>query len=68
MVNINDPIDSNIIEVNKKLYVDAEYIYEYLKDIFEELKDDAPENIINDLEFKIDTLLEKIEFNEWEYN
>ena len=67
MVNPNDPVDSHIIEVNKKLFIDAEYVLEYLKRIFDEIRDDANEDIVEDIEYRIDALLERIEFNEWEY-
>lgn len=67
MIDLNNPIDLHIINVDKRLYVDAEYVYEYLKEIFEEIKDDVYDDIVTNIEHKIDILLEKIEFNEWEW-
>lgn len=67
MIDLNDPIDLHIINVNKRLYVDVEYVYEYLKEIFEEIKNNVSDDIVTNIEHKIDILLEKIEFNEWEW-
>lgn len=67
MIDLNDPIDLHIINVNKRLYVDVEYVYEYLKEIFEEIKNNVSDDIVTNIEQKIDILLEKIEFNEWEW-
>jgi hypothetical protein len=64
---MDEKLDSKIIEVNKQLYIDAEYILEYLKYIFDEIKDDASENVVENIEAKIDYLLEAIEFNDGEY-
>lgn len=63
---MNEYIDDKFVTVNQTLYIDANFVYEYLKYIFDEIKNDANEDVVSNLENKLDVILEEIEYNEWE--
>jgi hypothetical protein len=57
-------MEQNFINLNWKLYIEAESVLDYLKYVFEGVRGDCSEDISNNIEGKIDLILEEIEFIE----